>query len=353
MNPPSSPLGPKPLLDVVAVEPLPGFILRLTFENGEVRRFAMANFLARAGGVFVSLRKMALFKQANLANGTVAWPNGADLDPELLYEKSIPETAADVAPEVPDYQEEAEEPEAIGLLSVVQLRRDLPHFGTVVELLDESTVLVEFADSQGETVELLPVPKALLANNHSVARAVPADGNVFLDLGFSPEEAAQFKIDSNQRIARRIGQAKGLLEMPADSEGYPRDTEWENLHEVGLEVWPCYESEAPSKQPVEPEKARSKTCPQAGLLFHSQLRQALERLILLEYAPWNVEARKQLDALQWHLEKVKPSVIASQLAAAWLQTKALLEASLSLEGHPVRLPDTCPFSVEKVQGRNG
>lgn len=353
MNPPSSPLGPKPLLDVVAVEPLPGFNLRLTFENGEVRHFAMAHFLARAGGVFVSLRKMALFKQANLANGTVAWPNGADLDPELLYEKSIPETAADVAPEVPDYQEEAEEPEAIGLLSVVQLRRDLPHFGTVVELLDESTVLVEFADSQGETVELLPVPKALLANNHSVARAVPADGNVFLDLGFSPEKATQFKADSDQRIARRIGQAKGQFEMPEDREGYPRDPEWESLHEVGLEVWPSDESEAPSKQSFETEKARPKTSPLADRPLYSQLRQALERLILLEYSPCKVEARKQLDALQWHLRKVKPSVVARQLPAAWLQTKALLEASLSIEGHPVHLPDKCPFRVEKVQGRNG
>lgn len=247
MNPPSSPLGPKPLLDVVAVEPLPGFNLRLTFENGEVRHFAMAHFLARAGGVFVSLRKMALFKQANLANGTVAWPNGADLDPELLYEKSIPETAADVAPEVPDYQEEAEEPEAIGLLSVVQLRRDLPHFGTVVELLDESTVLVEFADGHGEAVELLLVPKSLLANYHGVTPVTPAESNLSLDLGFPPEDAAQFKADAEERIARRTGRAKGLFEIQENSEGYPRDPEWESLHEVGLEVWPGHESEAPSK----------------------------------------------------------------------------------------------------------
>lgn len=86
----------KPLYDVIAAEPLPGFNLKLTFDNGEVRRFAMANFLDSAAGVFIPLRNMAQFKQVYLANGTVAWPNGADLDPELLYEKSIPETIEDV-----------------------------------------------------------------------------------------------------------------------------------------------------------------------------------------------------------------------------------------------------------------
>lgn len=247
MNPPSSTLAPKELLDVVAVEPRPGFNLRLTFENGEVRRFAMAHLLARAGGGFVSLRKVALFRQANVANGTVAWPNGADLDPELLYEQSIPEAASDVDPEIPEDQEDAREPEAPGLFSVVQLRRDLPCFGTVVELLDESTVLVEFADSQGEAVELLPVPKSLLANYHSVKPVTTADINLSLDLGFPPEDAAQYKADAEERIARRTGRAKGLFEMPENSEGYPRDPEWESLHEVGLEVWPGHESEAPSK----------------------------------------------------------------------------------------------------------
>ena len=79
----------RPLLDVVRVDPLPGFNLRLTFENGEIRRFNAAPFLSRAGGVFIPLRKMAVFRQAFVANGTVCWPNGADLDPEVLYEQSV------------------------------------------------------------------------------------------------------------------------------------------------------------------------------------------------------------------------------------------------------------------------
>lgn len=56
-------------------------------------------------------------------------------------------------------------------LATVCLRQDL-HVGTILEELDENTVLVEFADEQGRTVELLPVPKALLITideSHQVA----------------------------------------------------------------------------------------------------------------------------------------------------------------------------------------
>lgn len=80
-----------PLLDVISVEALPGFKLRLTFENTEVRVFAMSGFLARASGVFVPLRCPEVFKQAYVANGTACWPGNVDLDPEYLYEASVPE----------------------------------------------------------------------------------------------------------------------------------------------------------------------------------------------------------------------------------------------------------------------
>ena len=82
---------PRPLLDVTAVEPLPGFVLRLTFENGEVRRFSTVKLLARNGTVFTPLRRVTMFRQVFIANGTVCWPGGADIDPELLYEQSVPD----------------------------------------------------------------------------------------------------------------------------------------------------------------------------------------------------------------------------------------------------------------------
>lgn len=85
-----TPSTPNLLLDVTAVEALPGFVLRLTFENGEVRRFSMSRLLAREATVFTPLRKVTMFRQVFIANGTVCWPGGADIAPELLYEQSVP-----------------------------------------------------------------------------------------------------------------------------------------------------------------------------------------------------------------------------------------------------------------------
>lgn len=87
VEPPTSKL----LLEVIAVEPLPGFVLRLTFENGEVRRFSMAKLLARNGTVFTPLRRVTMFRKVFIVNGTICWPGGADIDPELLYEQSVPD----------------------------------------------------------------------------------------------------------------------------------------------------------------------------------------------------------------------------------------------------------------------
>lgn len=49
-------------------------------------------------------------------------------------------------------------------LATVRLRQDLL-VGTILEELDEKTVLVEFADEQGKALEILPVPKALLTTD--------------------------------------------------------------------------------------------------------------------------------------------------------------------------------------------
>lgn len=109
---------PGPLLDVTAVEALPGFVLRLTFENGEIRRFSMSRLLAPEGTVFTQLRSVAMFRQVFIENGTVGWPGGADVDPEWLYEQSVPEcsypvdTAWENMPEVglerwPDGEQES------------------------------------------------------------------------------------------------------------------------------------------------------------------------------------------------------------------------------------------------------
>ncbi|MDI1263034.1 MAG: DUF4926 domain-containing protein [bacterium] len=61
------------------------------------------------------------------------------------------------------------------LLDVVALLSDLPaqrlargQVGTVVELLDDSTSLVEFSDEQGQAYALVPCPSTELLTLHYV-----------------------------------------------------------------------------------------------------------------------------------------------------------------------------------------
>jgi hypothetical protein len=65
--------------------------------------------------------------------------------------------------------------EGPSLLDVVALLSDLPaqrlargQVGTVVELLDDSTSLVEFSDEQGQAYALVPCPRAELLTLHYV-----------------------------------------------------------------------------------------------------------------------------------------------------------------------------------------
>jgi hypothetical protein len=62
--------------------------LLLTFENGEVRLFDMNPYLEK--GIFRELKDISLFKSAKVSFDTVEWENEADIDPETLYEDSVP-----------------------------------------------------------------------------------------------------------------------------------------------------------------------------------------------------------------------------------------------------------------------
>ena len=74
------------LKDIVAVKPLGEYRLYLRFEDGTEGIVDLAGRLAFRG-VFEPLRDPAYFAQVRVDNelGTIAWPNGADLDPDVLY----------------------------------------------------------------------------------------------------------------------------------------------------------------------------------------------------------------------------------------------------------------------------
>ena len=68
------------LKDIVDAKPLGDYRLYLRFEDGIAPTLSFR-------GVFAPLRDPTYFAQvrADRELGTVVWPNGADLDPDVLY----------------------------------------------------------------------------------------------------------------------------------------------------------------------------------------------------------------------------------------------------------------------------
>ncbi len=74
-------------LSVKNVVPQENYMLLLTFENDEQRRFDVKPYLD--AGVFRELRDVELFNTVRVCFDTVEWKNEADLDPEFLYRNSV------------------------------------------------------------------------------------------------------------------------------------------------------------------------------------------------------------------------------------------------------------------------
>ncbi len=76
--------------DVIAVKCLDGFRLLLTFEGDERREFDMAEFQP-FDSVFEALKDAEFFRRVHVEPelGTIVWPNGADLCPDVPYEPSV------------------------------------------------------------------------------------------------------------------------------------------------------------------------------------------------------------------------------------------------------------------------
>lgn len=74
------------LKDVVAAKALDNYRLHVRFEDGIEGIVDLAPVLSFQG-VFEPLRDPAYFARVRVdpGLGTVCWPNGADLDPDVLY----------------------------------------------------------------------------------------------------------------------------------------------------------------------------------------------------------------------------------------------------------------------------
>ncbi len=71
------------LIRISQVEALPDYHLRLSLTDGRVIEKDVRPLLI--GPVFDGIRTdPSLFAQANVVRGTVAWPGGLDLDPDVL-----------------------------------------------------------------------------------------------------------------------------------------------------------------------------------------------------------------------------------------------------------------------------
>ncbi len=74
-------------LSVKNVKVLEGYKLLLTFENDEKRIFDVSPYLNI--GKFTELKDATLFNSVKVKFDSIEWSNSLDLDPELLYQKSV------------------------------------------------------------------------------------------------------------------------------------------------------------------------------------------------------------------------------------------------------------------------
>lgn len=82
--------------NVVDARHLRDYIVWVKFEDGSEGEIDLATELW--GPVFAPLRDVRYFGTVSVAEyGTLAWPNGADLAPEFLYERLLPQVEASLA----------------------------------------------------------------------------------------------------------------------------------------------------------------------------------------------------------------------------------------------------------------
>ena len=84
------------LVRIRAVSPLAGFVVRLEFTDGSFREVDLEKYLR--GPIFEPIRTdPERFREVRVEPGTrtISWPNGADIDPDILYHNLEPAWAED------------------------------------------------------------------------------------------------------------------------------------------------------------------------------------------------------------------------------------------------------------------
>jgi hypothetical protein len=74
------------LSDVKTIEYRGRRVFHIKFEDGLEGEVDFSEYLDR-GPIFEPLKEESYFRMASVEGGTIAWPNGADIAPETLYEK--------------------------------------------------------------------------------------------------------------------------------------------------------------------------------------------------------------------------------------------------------------------------
>ena len=77
----------EPCATIVEVRVLDGYQLELAFADGLRGTVDLAGRILGRGGVFQPLESAAVFRQVRIDPelGTIVWPNGADICPDLLH----------------------------------------------------------------------------------------------------------------------------------------------------------------------------------------------------------------------------------------------------------------------------
>ena len=76
------------LKEIIEVQPRDGYRLFLHFRDGAAGQVDIAKMIT-FDGIFAPVKERAYFVQVRVDPelGTIVWPNGADLDPLILYSR--------------------------------------------------------------------------------------------------------------------------------------------------------------------------------------------------------------------------------------------------------------------------